>query len=442
MLYRDSISPATRKDYVRRWRRFDEWCRMRDLEALGCASEVVMLFLSDCLGGSGTALGTLRGYVAAINRVHVEAGFAPPGDDPAMVMFLRTLSRTTAPTQPQRDISALKIGPLREVCLYLDGLAASAVEVRDRASLCLTRAGLTDGEQARLRWDEVTLRERSASLLLRSSRAGRPDRTVTLRSRRRDGLCPVRALTDWHAGGAEGPLVFLKTDASGGVDPSPVTAKFIYRLRRSRLDSLTAGEGRDLDQAISLLGATRPEVARDKALLLIGFAGAFRRPDLVGLRWSDVTEVDRGVVLRLRRSKTDRQGDGVDVGIPRGVNRTTDPVAALNAWRQRMHHQLGAAATESAPVFSTVGRAGRIGTEPLSTTAVTVIVRTRMREVGIPGRWSGRSLRRGFISTAADAGIRLEEIAKGSRHATLDSLIRYIATEDPWRSNPTARLGM
>ena len=59
-----------------------------------------------------------------------------------------------------------------------------------------------------------------------------------------------------------------------------------------------------------------------------------------------------------------------------------------------------------------------------------------MKQAGIEGRWSGRSLRRGFISTAADLGLRLEDIAKGSRHQTMESLIRYIATDDPFRNNP------
>ena len=93
-------------------------------------------------------------------------------------------------------------------------------------------------------------------------------------------------------------------------------------------------------------------------------------------------------------------------------------------------------------VFTTVGRAGRIGNDALTPSAISVMVQTRMAEAGIEGHWSGRSLRRGFISTAADLGLRLEDIAKGSRHATLDSLIRYIANDDPFRDNPTAQMGL
>lgn len=132
----------------------------------------------------------------------------------------------------------------------------------------------------------------------------------------------------------------------------------------------------------------------------------------------------------------------MDVGIPRGASPITDPVAALLSWRDRMDLQLGIPGRVDAPCFTRIGRSGRIGTDPLTTSAITVVVRTRMAEAGIEGHWSGRSLRRGFISTAADLGLRLEDIAKGSRHATLDSLIRYIANDDPFRDNPIAHMGL
>lgn len=81
-----------------------------------------MMFLADHVGEHGAAIGTLRSYMAAINRVHVEAGLMPPGDDPAMTMYLRSLRKVVAPRDPGSQVSALKIGPLREVCRYLDSI--------------------------------------------------------------------------------------------------------------------------------------------------------------------------------------------------------------------------------------------------------------------------------------------------------------------------------
>lgn len=420
------------------------WCEAKGFEPLNSPPEAVMLFLADHVGREGAALGTMRSYMAAINRIHVEAGLMPPGDDPAMTMFLRTMRKAVVPRDPQAEISALRIGPLREVCRFLDSIGPDPVEIRDRALLALHRAGAGDGEISRLRWEDVRVTSKRAVVSLRSVRADRSDRTIRIPAHRDAAICGVRALRAWRdLGGTDITWVITRTDHTGGREPRQWTPRDVFRVRKSRLDSLgVPGAKASVESAIALLGSQKPEVLRDKAMLLTGFSGAFRRPELVGLRWSDVRVVDSGIVLRLRMSKTDREGVGVDVGIPRGASTITDPVAALLAWRDRVERQLGPELAGRCACFTTVGRAGRIGTDPLTPEAVSVMVRSRMAEAGIEGRWSGRSLRRGFISTAADLGLRLEDIAKGSRHATLDSLIRYIATDDPFRNNPTARLGL
>jgi integrase len=443
-LFSESITEGTRKDYARRWKKWAAWCERMGFEPLDSPPEVVMLFLADHIGENGAALGTLRCYMAAINRIHVEAGLMPPGDDPAMTMFLRTMRKAVPPRDPRREISPLKIGSLREVCRYLDAIGPDPVEVRDRALFALHRAGAGDGEIARLRWDDIRITPTRATVRLRSVCSDRSDRIILIDRHRDDDLCGVHALRAWRDRcDTTIPWVVTQTDHHGGRDDSESTSRYIFRIRHARTSSLHQPHGKDsVDDAIRLLGTERPDVLRDKAMLLVGFAGAFRRPDLVGFRWSDVRVVDSGIVLRLRQSKTDRLGDGVDVGIPKGTSTLTDPVTALLAWRDRMARQLGSDYLDDGYCFTRVGRAGRLGGEPLTPSALTVMIRTRMDEAGIAGRWSGRSLRRGFISTAADLGFRLEDIAKSSRHATLDSLIRYIATEDPFRHNPAAQMGL
>lgn len=443
-LFSESITAETRKDYARRWRKFADWCQGSGFDPLDCPPEVVMMFLADHVGEHGAALGTLRSYMAAINRIHVEAGLMPPGDDPAMTMYLRSLRKVVIPKDPKSQVSALKIGPLREVCRYLDSIGPDPVEVRDRALFALHRAGVGDGEIARLRWNDVRLTRQHAALLLRSIRADRSDRRVDIRAHKHPDVCGVRAIRDWRdLSGASVPWVITQTSHTGGCENREWTSRDMFRIRKARLASLgRPGQEATVEQAIRLLASARPDVLRDKAIILIGFAGAFRRPDLVGFRWPDLTIADNGIILRLRRSKTDRLGEGVDVGIPHGASHTTDPVGALLTWRHRVDRQLGPAYLAYGPCFTTIGRAGRIGTDPLTASAISVMIRTRMAEAGIDGHWSGRSLRRGFISTAADLGLRLEDIARGSRHATLDSLIRYIANDDPFRNNPTAQMGL
>ena len=196
------------------------------------------------------------------------------------------------------------------------------------------------------------------------------------------------------------------------------------------------------ERVLPILCGPPSEILRDRAILLLGFAGAFRRVDLARLRWRDLTTTPEGLVVHLVRSKTDVHGRGRDVGIPFGKSQLTCPVSAVEAWRARVDQQLHRVTMGDLPVFVVVGRSGRIGDEPLTAATITYVVKSRAEQAGLVGRWGGRSLRAGFISTAADLDIPLELIARQSRHANLDTLIRYIRTDDPFRRNTASRVGL
>jgi site-specific recombinase XerC len=93
---------------------------------------------------------------------------------------------------------------------------------------------------------------------------------------------------------------------------------------------------------------------RDRALILLGFAGAFRRSELVGLDAADCAFGKDGLVVTLRRSKTDQDGAGRKVGIPYGANPETCPVRTMQAWIEQ-------AGISSGPVFRAINRHGQIG---------------------------------------------------------------------------------
>ena len=175
-LFALSITDVTRKTYARRWLLFEAWCAQRGLPSLPATPETVMLYLADA-SADGAALGTIRGWAAAVNRVHLEAGHRSPGEDPAMAMFMRGISRVA--TQPaHRPVAALRIADLRTVCRHLQTLETKPAIIRDRAILALSGAGLSDGAIARLQWADVTIRPDGVSIYVRSPRRGAADRTV------------------------------------------------------------------------------------------------------------------------------------------------------------------------------------------------------------------------------------------------------------------------
>jgi len=159
---------------------------------------------------------------------------------------------------------------------------------------------------------------------------------------------------------------------------------------------------------------------RDRALLLIGFVGGFRRSELVGLDVEDVTEEAEGLRINIRRSKTDQDGAGREIGILRGRHPLTDSVAALAEWRE-------AAGIEEGPIFREVDRGDRVGSERLSDRAVSRIVKQAAERVGIdPATVSGHSLRSGLATSAAAAGAPERSIMRTTGHRSEAMVRRYI----------------
>lgn len=183
----------------------------------------------------------------------------------------------------------------------------------------------------------------------------------------------------------------------------------------------------DLFAVLERMG-DRPIEMRDKALLLIGFAGAFRRSELVGFDCSDVEPVGRGIVLHLRRSKTDQTGQGRKIAIPHGRTRWC-PVRHLTDW-------LTHAGIEQGPIFRSIDRHGRIAPDRLSGDAVSTIIKRRVEAAGFdPASFSGHSLRAGLATSAAMAGASSWKIRQQTGHKSDAMLARYIRDGDMFTDN-------
>jgi len=175
---------------------------------------------------------------------------------------------------------------------------------------------------------------------------------------------------------------------------------------------------------------------RDRALLLLGFAGAMRRSELVGLDVADIAHTDDGLVVLIRKSKTDPTGVGRKIGIPFGEHPQTCPVKAVVAW-------LDESKIDDGPLFRRVDRHGFLSDTRLCDRAVANVVKRTLTAAGKSARLrSGHSLRAGLITQAAMAGVSERAIADQSGHKSLLVLRRYIRDGSLFRENAAAKVGL
>lgn len=171
---------------------------------------------------------------------------------------------------------------------------------------------------------------------------------------------------------------------------------------------------------------------RDRALLLLGFAGAFRRSELVALDFPDVLESAEGLRVVIRRSKTDQDAEGATIAIPRGD--VACPVKAVRDW-------LEAADIQEGPIFRAINKAGTIYDRRLSDRSVAHIVKHYADRAGFDAdTFSGHSLRSGFLTSAASNGASIFKMADQSRHKSMDTLRGYVRDAELFKSHAGAGL--
>jgi len=204
-----------------------------------------------------------------------------------------------------------------------------------------------------------------------------------------------------------------------GIAPRPKTALLVEELRT----------------ALATCGERRIDV-RDRALVLVGFAGALRRSELVGLDVTDVAFEGEGLVLRLRRSKTNQEGELEEVAVLYGSDPQTCPVRALEAW-------LATGAIVDGPLFRAVDRAGRVSGGRLTAR----IVGERVKKIGArsgldPESYAAHSLRSGFATSAARANKSEAAIMRQGRWKSIPVARRYIRAGSRWHDHASAGIGL
>jgi site-specific recombinase XerD len=189
------------------------------------------------------------------------------------------------------------------------------------------------------------------------------------------------------------------------------------------------------EHARAMVSGARADMkgTRDKAILLLGFAGAFRRSELVALDVGDLEETDDGYRVTIRRSKTDQEGQGVVIAIPRG-SPATCPVKAVKAW-------LSAAGIESGPIFRPVRKGGKVRDQRLASKSVSDLAKVYARRLGMDAATIGaHSLRAGFLTSAARRGASIFKMADQSRHKSMDVLKSYVRDSELFQDHAGAGL--
>ena len=188
----------------------------------------------------------------------------------------------------------------------------------------------------------------------------------------------------------------------------------------------------DLKQIIDVINRqNEPDIKklRNKALLLLGFAGGFRRNELISLNLEDLEFVFEGLKINVKRSKTDQFGEGFIKGIPYFKNYLYCPVKNLKHW-------LNISKIKKGPVFVRFLKGSKISNIRLTDQSVALIIKEYLTKAGIDNKnYSGHSLRSGFATSAAEAGAEERSIMAMTGHKSAEMVRRYIKEANLFNNN-------
>ena len=247
---------------------------------------------------------------------------------------------------------------------------------------------------------------------------------------------PPEALAAFLAERAEAGLTFGTLDGyCSGIAhrhhqeglPDPTASVVVRRVRRGlrrimgvaprhQAHPLTAAE---LGGIVSSIDCDTAIGIRDRAILLVGYASAMRPGEVSALNVEDILRKPTGILINIRRSKTDRDARGQLVGVARGEKRLTDPIWALDEWLRIRPSGPG-------PLFTRVYWRNHPTAERIGPRAISRTVQERASSAGFDGiPVSGHSLRAGHATTAAVNGASIDRIAAQTRHRDLGTLVNH-----------------
>lgn len=175
--------------------------------------------------------------------------------------------------------------------------------------------------------------------------------------------------------------------------------------------------------------------ARDKALILVGYAGNLRRSELVALDFEDIEFTSQGMIITIRKSKTDQEGEGYQKAIEYGTFAETCPVKALTSW-------LTLAGIESGAIFRRI-RKGSLTTDRLESKTVGLVCKALVKSIGLnPADYGAHSLRAGGITQALMNGATELDAMRQSGHKSAEVFRGYYRVANLFKNNASGKLGL
>jgi site-specific recombinase XerD len=168
---------------------------------------------------------------------------------------------------------------------------------------------------------------------------------------------------------------------------------------------------------------------RDKSIILIGFAGGFRRTELISIDYEDLEFVPEGLKITLKKSKTDQFGEGMIKGLPYFDDKNYCPVINLRKWLEISNIKTGS-------IFRRFSKGSILSDNRLTDQSVVLLIKEHLRLAGIENKnFAGHSLRSGFATVAADSGAEERSIMAMTGHKTTQMVRRYIREANLFKNN-------
>lgn len=453
-LAKNSLAAGTRANYKSQFDAFRRWADARRMSWLPAAVDTVAAHLAEVAVAQDEHGNELRDEygnlvqglhpdsvgmrLAAINKAHRVAGYPAPGDDDAIKTLMAGIRRTFGTAHDRARLAA--VGPILKRLVASAGDVTRTTLMRRAMVLLAETTGATPGQLSKLGWNNILIGDTATTVTLPAATAHGDPVKIVLQPSDDPNECVARALSSLCEATETDGAVFTREDGK------PLTREAI-RLNLRKYDGWR--DNAQLREQLEGRGEFDLTATRNIAVLLTGWFAALRRSNIVALRWNDLKRGPNGDwELIVRRSKTDQEGKGRTLLLPRTTHGGICPARAMDAWREAVDQEFGEAPQKTWPVFFPINRHGhpalRRGVpQAMSGAAINELVQTLARRAGLaePEAYGAHSLRAGFVTEGLSrGGLSVAQVQEVTGHKSAQVLLQYYRKANLRRDNPATKV--